>query len=114
MDPGSFHMTDGQHRVTLESEIFLDAFNLASGILDLNVRHAITTLVPDPLRSTRHAALTSEVDYAGISRTVTLLPPREGASRFVSTLAGGVAGGTPDQDVEVALATLTALGLETP
>jgi glc operon protein GlcG len=26
----------------------------------------------------------------------------------------GVAGGTPDQDVEVALATLTALGLETP
>ena len=26
----------------------------------------------------------------------------------------GVAGGTPDQDAEVALATLTALGLETP
>lgn len=26
----------------------------------------------------------------------------------------GVAGGTPDQDVEVALATLTALGLQTP
>jgi hypothetical protein len=72
MDPGSWHMTDGAGRVTLESEMSLDAYNLVSGRLDVNIRHAITTLVPDPLRSTKHAALTDGIAYAGISRTVAL------------------------------------------
>jgi hypothetical protein len=72
MDPGNYHLTSDLRRVTLESQMSLNAYNLATGKLNIDVRHVITSLVPDPLRSTRHSVLVDDVAYGGLSRIVSL------------------------------------------
>jgi hypothetical protein len=72
MDPGDFQSTHEAGRVLLEGQMALEAHNLATGTLDLHVRHEISAQVPNPLRGTRQAALMEGVAYAGVSRTVGL------------------------------------------